>query len=721
MVARRALASLAVVVGLSWIVPQLPAQQPNREAIAHVKRGMQARQEHRLDEAVRELREALRLGLNIAEVHAELGLVLHRQGDLSGAVASFSKALDLKPGLTGVFSLLGYDLLMLGQAAQALPYLEQAVRATPTDSKLKAWLGLAYLRSGDSQHAVETLREVRAAQPDDVDVLLYLIEAHQRALDDVAASQADVAAAHRAALDKLRVEVSRLDLERARTVFESERKPVDSSPNLSTAGSIESKDLGHLIRQECTQCHKWTPPGILPKKAWFGKTVKMFGLANDGLLASTGRSMRQVELGPAAAYFQKLAPAELDTPPLELSPSGSIRLTSNNFVGAPPSDRLPGTANVRLLDLFGGIEGRQIVACDMISGWVSWADPQSGEKQLKGIARLSNPDHVEAVDLDQDGLMDLVVADLGEVMPSDKTEGAVVWLRQTADRQFETHRLIESIGRVADVQAADFDADGDLDLVVAEFGWITVGRILYLENQSSGANPGSPTFQPITLDERTGTIHVPVVDLNDDGKPDFLALISQHHEVVVAFINQGAGRFEKRDIFVAPHPHWGTSGIEVVDFDKDGDSDVLLTNGDTMDDMIRFKPYQGVAWLENRGQLEFTHHAIGRYYGAMRAEAGDMDGDGDLDVVASSWIPELSESERQAMNLPGVVWFERMEDGSFEPHTLIDDSCDHPTLEIGDVNGDGRLDVITGTAWLGTPPTGREPAAVEVWVQRDVP
>ena len=719
--AKRAIASLAAVLVLSWVVPLLPAQQPNQEAIAHVKRGMQARREHRLDEAVREFREALRLGLNMAEVHAELGLALHRQGDLSAAVASFSKALEMKPGLTGVFSLLGYDLLMLGQAAEALPYLKQAVEAAPGDGKLKSWLGLAYLRSGDSQRAVETLTAVRAAQPDDIDVLLYLIEAHRAVLKEAAASRTEITASQQAALDELLAEVSRLDPERVEEVLTPKPGPAPASPPTATDNPAAAKDLGHLIRQECTQCHKWTPPGILPKKAWFGKTAKMFGLASDGLLASMGRSMREVELGDAAAYFQKLAPPGLDTPPLEFSPHAGIRLTPRRLVGVPPSDRLPGTANVRLLDVFADIEGEEIIACDMISGWVSWADPRSAERQLKGIARLSNPDHAEAVDLDQDGLMDLVVADLGEVMPSDKTEGAVVWLRQTADRQFEIHRLIENTGRVADVQSADFDADGDLDLVVAEFGWITVGRILYLENQSNGTTPDTPTFKPITLDERTGSIHVPVVDLNGDGKPDFLALISQHHETVVAFLNQGGGRFEKRDIFVAPHPHWGTSGIEVVDFDKDGDADVLLTNGDTMDDMIRFKPYQGVAWLENRGQLEFTHHAIGRYYGAMRAEAGDLDGDGDLDVVASSWIPELSETERQAMSLPGVVWFERKEDGSFEPHPLIDDACDHPTVELGDVNGDGRLDVITGTAWLGTPPTGREPTAVEVWVQQDAP
>lgn len=709
---------MVIVLGLLWISsPPFLAQQPSGEAIAHIKRGIQARQEQRLDEAVREFQAALRLGANLAEVHAELGLAQHHQGNLAEAVESFGKALAVKPNLQGVYSLLGYDLLMLGRASEALAYLERAVDATPSDLKMKSWLGLARLRSGDPGRAIETLEEVRAAQSTNIDVLLYLIEAHQMALDDPRSADA----AQKEALDQLKVEASRLDPDRAKKAFGPEQTPVGSDLGSSTSQPADVLSRERLIRQECTQCHKWTPPGILPKKAWFGKTAKMFGLANDGLLASQGRPIRQLELAQVAAYFEKLAPVELDNPPLEFSKDDGIHFAAKNFEGVPAGDRVPGTANVALLDLFADLDGSEIVACDMISGWVSWADPRSKELRLRGIARLSHPDHAEAVDLDQDDRMDLVVADLGAVMPSDKTAGAVVWLRQTADRQFETYPLIENIGRVADVQAADFDADGDLDLIVAEFGWITVGRILYLENQSSRGNPGKYSFKPITLDERTGSIHVPVVDLNDDGKPDFLALISQQHETVVAFINQGAGRFEKQDIFVAPHPHWGTSGIEVVDFDQDGDFDVLLTNGDTMDDMIRFKPYQGVAWLENRGEFPFAHHLIGRYYGAMRAQAGDLDGDGDLDVVASSWIPELSESERQDMGLPGVVWFERKDNGSFEPHVLIDDSCDHPTLDVGDVNGDGRLDVITGTTWLGKAPNGRNPTAVQVWVQRDVP
>ena len=67
---------------------------------------------------------------------------------------------------------------------------------------------------------------------------------------------------------------------------------------------------------------------------------------------------------------------------------------------------------------------------------------------------------------------------------------------------------------------------------------------------------------------------------------DFVVLLAQEHETVLAYLNKGRGdfTFDQKAIYAAPHPNWGSSGIQLVDLDKDGDLDVLLTHGDTWDD-----------------------------------------------------------------------------------------------------------------------------------------
>ena len=109
-----------------------------------------------------------------------------------------------------------------------------------------------------------------------------------------------------------------------------------------------------------------------------------------------------------------------------------------------------------------------VVNCDV-------NDPTKAE-----VIRIgSNPAGTCDVDLNQNGSMDLVVADLGSFLPEDHNKGQVHWLPdvQSSDARPVPRVILDSIGRVADVQPADMDNDGDQDLVVAEFGWHSTGGI----------------------------------------------------------------------------------------------------------------------------------------------------------------------------------------------------------------------------------------------------
>lgn len=499
---------------------------------------------------------------------------------------------------------------------------------------------------------------------------------------------------------------------RAEHPFESARLHA-AAAQAQKGGNVASEAEA---REACgTACHRFPPPELLPRGVWRDTVARMFLISQGqsepaGPAGTAGRTvLLPPEMQRVLRFYQAGAPTTLP-PPTPWPAADTSRFTRRTF---SPPDPPPGPAvtHVRFLDVDG--DGRlEIVASDMRYGLMLQGDPTGDSGRLEVIGTVPHPARFEPADLDGDGIRDLLVADLGRFLPQDHTDGAVVWMRGEGRGRYSQFRLGDW-PRVADVRSADFNGDGKPDLAVAAFGLRKVGDLTILENRTE--HYPQVEFHPHVIDARPGSIHAIPVDLNGDGHMDLVALIAQQFETVMAYVNTGKDFvFTPHEIYTAPHPNWGSSGIELVDLDGDGDLDVLFTHGDTFDDHL-IKPYHGIMWLENKGTYPFTPHVLADLPGVFRAEAADMDNDGDLDIVACAFIAggagDLDEND-----MPALVWLEQVKAGVFERRTLARRPPRHATLNLADMDGDGDIDIVVGTFMTAS----TDAPWVEVWENQTV-
>jgi hypothetical protein len=463
----------------------------------------------------------------------------------------------------------------------------------------------------------------------------------------------------------------------------------------------------------CNRCHLVPESGILPRERWRHVVQRMGEVTVEYALDN---QLTQAEIDAAVAWLEERAPEVLADrdPRLEPSPLAFRRspLGLGPLVG-PEGPVPPRVGNVLATDLDG--DGRRdVVVSDIGLDALTWIHraPDGGWSEAT-LCEVSAPARVDTGDLDGDGDLDLAVASLGSVVPSEERIGSVVLLLADGSvdgvPSFEARTVLNGVARVSDVSAADLDGDGDLDLAVAMFGLYKTGGALWLERRPDGR------YKRHVIVQRNGVSHVPVADFDGDGRTDVLVLISQEHEELLLLVGRGRGRFEPYPLFAGPHPMFGLSGCEVCDLDGDGDLDVLFANGDALDQDPHPKPWHGAHWLENRtepgGRPQFTHHELVRFPGAYSAVPGDLDGDGDLDVVVTSMLNRWDQPDRQSL-----IWLENAGAGAFVPHPVDTAPASLVCAEVDDLDGDGRADVLAGGLHLMPPfhALGR----VTAWFQR---
>jgi len=367
-----------------------------------------------------------------------------------------------------------------------------------------------------------------------------------------------------------------------------------------------------------------------------------------------------------------------------------------------PVGKMPWIAHAIAVDLdHDGL--LDVVACEAQENKIIWVRQTSrGHFEEQVIpCDVKGPVHVEAVDMNGDGRLDLLVSCMGVVFPDNDKIGTVTILENLGNGRWAQHDVLQNTSRVTDIRAADLNGDGKMDLVVGQFGY-DQGEVRWLERV------GPWEFRPNVLLNLSGTINVGIADFDGDGRLDIVAQISQQYEEIYLFYNNGYGGFSHQRIWSSSNEDYGSSGMVVCDLNGDGRPDILFANGDGFGPAVvpGPRPYHGVQWLENTGGGKFAYHRIGDLNGAYSPLAVDLDGDGILDVVA---VSAFIETDSQGKPLPCLAWFRNDGRMNFEKRILAYRPQDQLTLAAGDFDGNGKVSLVTGGFYVFNPAesTGR--------------
>ena len=270
---------------------------------------------------------------------------------------------------------------------------------------------------------------------------------------------------------------------------------------------------------------------------------------------------------------------------------------------------------------------------------------------------------VQGDDLDGDGDIDVLYS----------TDSMVAWHENLdGNGNFGAKNIIYqdiTSPSIQEINAADMDGDGDLDIVYASF---MTFELIWQENID-----GNGTFGPrniVYFAFGFGPISIDLTDIDNDGNIDVLcsSLGTLGEEGAMWIKNLGNGTFGSPELIALT-----SYFIEGADIDSDGDVDVVITNRDE----------NKIVWYENldgQGAFSQEKEIASEWDTPLTAHSADIDNDGDLDIISGAYYDQK------------IAWFENLDGlGNFGTQNIIKDDADRPVFVCaGDVDADGDMDAF---------------------------
>lgn len=271
--------------------------------------------------------------------------------------------------------------------------------------------------------------------------------------------------------------------------------------------------------------------------------------------------------------------------------------------------------------------------------------------------------------------------EIGKLYPTELSLGSYVNYNDSSSTT-----LLGSLHRPVHTEIEDLNNDGVPEIIVCNFGNKTGGLSLFKKDKTG-------KYTEDVLLPLAGAIKCYVKDMDGDGKKDIVAMFSQGDESVYIFYQKDNLKFKAKRVLRFP-PNYGTTDMTLVDYNHDGLTDIITAHGDNADYSQILKPYHGIRININQGNGIFKERFFYPMYGVTRVVAADFDKDGDIDLACSAFFPDFGKLVDESF-----VYLENTDQNKFifKPYILKSDlPIKSLTLEAADLDGDGDMDIVAG-------------------------